>query len=93
MLKPELKRLTVFLMLLYVFLLKTQYTAADIFAVRNVSNNKFSGIIYISKNYMKRRKQFWEKFSNYSFYNFHKNIFLSMIEINYQLLDLPLKSR
>ncbi len=44
MLKPEIKKLAVFLMLLYVFLIKTDYTDADIFAERVVSNNKFSAI-------------------------------------------------
>lgn len=44
MLKPEIKRFAVFLMLLYVFLIKTNYTDADIFAERTVSQNKFSAI-------------------------------------------------
>ncbi|MFA5886794.1 MAG: hypothetical protein WC863_03360 [Patescibacteria group bacterium] len=42
MLKPEIKRLAIFLILLYVFLIKTGYTDADIFAERVVSRNKFS---------------------------------------------------
>ena len=44
MLKPEIKRLAVFLILLYVFLVKTSYTDADIFAERTVNANKFSAI-------------------------------------------------
>jgi len=44
MLKPGLKRLAVFLMLLQVFLIKTGYTDADIFAERTVSRNKFSAL-------------------------------------------------
>ena len=44
MLKPGIKRITVFLMLLYVFLIKTSYTDADIFAERTVSRNKFSAL-------------------------------------------------
>lgn len=44
MLKPGIKRLAIFLMLLYVFLIKTGYTDADIFAERIVSRNKFSAI-------------------------------------------------
>ncbi len=44
MLKPEIKGLAVFLILLYVFLVKTSYTDADIFAERTVSANKFSAI-------------------------------------------------
>lgn len=44
MLKPVIKRLAVFLILLYVFLVKTSYTDADIFAERTVSDNKFSAI-------------------------------------------------
>lgn len=44
MLKIEIKRLTVFLILLYIFLSKTNYTDADIFAERKVQNNKFSAI-------------------------------------------------
>ena len=42
--KNEIKRLTVFLILLYIFLSKTNYTDADIFAERKVQNNKFSAI-------------------------------------------------
>ena len=44
MLKPEIKRFAVFLILLYVFLIKTNYTDADIFAERTVSQNRFSAI-------------------------------------------------
>jgi len=44
MLKPEIKRLAAFLMLLYFFLIKTSYTDADIFAERIVSRNKFSAL-------------------------------------------------
>jgi hypothetical protein len=44
MLKPEIKRLALFLILLYSFLIKTSYTAADIFAERIVSHNKFSAM-------------------------------------------------
>lgn len=42
MLKPGIKRLAVFLMLLHIFLVETGYTDADIFAERVVSRNKFS---------------------------------------------------
>ena len=42
MLKPEIKRLALFLILLYLFLIKTNYTDADIFAERIVSHNKLS---------------------------------------------------
>lgn len=42
MLKPGIKRLAVFVMLLYIFLIKSSYTSADIFADRIVRNNKFS---------------------------------------------------
>lgn len=44
MLKPWIKKTAVFSMLLYVFLVKTDYTDADIFAERIVSQNKFSAI-------------------------------------------------
>ncbi len=42
MLKPGIKRLALFLILLYFFLIKTSYTDADIFAERVISHNKFS---------------------------------------------------
>lgn len=42
MLRLEIKRLAVFLILLYIFLIKTGYTDADIFAERIVNKNKFS---------------------------------------------------
>lgn len=44
MLKPGIKKLTAFLILLYLFLIKTGYTDADIFAERTVSHNKFSAL-------------------------------------------------
>jgi len=44
MLRPEIKRLALFLILLYFFLIKTGYTDADIFAERVVSHNKFSAL-------------------------------------------------
>ena len=44
MLKPGIKRLALFLMLLYIFLIATSYTDADIFAERVVSHNKFSAL-------------------------------------------------
>lgn len=44
MLKPEIKRIAIFFILLYFFLVKTGYTDADIFAERIVSHNKFSAL-------------------------------------------------
>jgi hypothetical protein len=42
MLRPGIKKLAVFVMLLYVFIVNSSYTSADIFADRVVSHNKFS---------------------------------------------------
>lgn len=42
MLRPGIKRLAIFVMLLYIFVIKSGYTSADIFADRIVRNNRFS---------------------------------------------------
>lgn len=44
MLRPEIKRLAFFLILIFFFLTKSNYTDADLFAERIISRNRFSAI-------------------------------------------------